>query len=263
MLTLLKNCLLTSYQKVNILIENNKIAKIYPNKTIINHHLGQKIDAVFDIKNNLVFPGIVDMFSRIINPSAFSKSDYHSETIACAYGGITTFVDVPVVPIFEDYHRVIKKKMEQAKEKSLVNYAFVVNACDFSNLKELKKIQNNTVGTIVHLNATNLQKRIFNVEFLNEILACSKLVYLHLSGLDIDMFFSYCQNKNTKLIFYDVTNEWDLKKILTYKKEGFNVKIATAISYLLFNQEMLNTEYKKKTLTVEYKLGNMLNNIHL
>ena len=90
------------------------------------------------------------------------------------------------------------------------------------------------------------------------------MVILHLSGADIDVFFDICDSKEVKILFYDITNENDLDKINYYKNElGFNVKTATSIMYLLFNRDQINDEYKKKTLTTEYKLGTMLNNINL
>ena len=263
MLTLLKNCLLSTSKKVDILIKDSIIEKISEAELDNEVYLNQKIDAVFDMKYNLIMPGFIDAFSRVKKQSSYSLSDYESESRACAYGGITTFVDIPTSPISEKYLDAITSKVNDASENSHVNFGFVVSVSDLSNLNELEKIQDYSVGTIVNVNARTINDRISDSKRLSETLKVSKLVLLHLSGFDIDLFFSVCDDKDTKLVFYDITNENDLEKILSYKKEGYNIRTATSINYLLFNRDMIANEYKRKTITTEYKLGTMLNNLGL
>ncbi|MDE6429305.1 MAG: dihydroorotase family protein [Malacoplasma sp.] len=263
MLTLLKNCLLSTSKKVDILIKDSIIEKISEAELDNEYYLNQKIDAVFDMKCNLIMPGFIDAFSRIKKQSSYSSSDYETESRACAYGGITTFVDIPSAPINEKYLDAITNKVNDASENSHVNFGFVVSVSDLSNLNELEKIQDYSVGTIININSRTINDRISNSQRLADTLRVSKLVLLHLSGFDIDLFFSICEDKNTKLVFYDITNENDLEKILSYKKEGYNIRTATSINYLLFNRDMIANEYKRKTITTEYKLGTMLNNLGL
>lgn len=265
MIVLLKNCRLSNNQNVHILIKNGIINKITP---ITNPEqeftYEEKIDQTFDIKNNLVMPGIVDAFSKVTNPSAYVKSDYLTESIACAYGGITTFVDSSIkLDQTDNYTSAISEKISEAVNSSYVNFAFAPVVSEISNLKELVKISNLVVGNLLNFKARVANERIESIEKMNAIIDNSKLVYLHLSGFDIDLFFSNCTNRYTKLVFYDVTNDNDLQRLLTYKKAGFNIIIATSITYLLLNQDMLNSEYKRKTITPEYKLGSLLNNIQL
>lgn len=263
MLTLLKNCLLSNSKKVHILIKDSTIEKISEVELNSDFYNNQKIDAVFDMKCNLVMPGFVDAFSRVNKQSSYSTSDYETESRACAYGGITTFVDIPSSPINEKYFDNIISKVNNANEKSHVNFGFVVSVSDLSNINELEKIQDYSVGTIININARTINERISDSNKLSETLKASKMVLLHLSGYDIDLFFSVCDNKQTKLVFYDITNEVDLEKILSYKKEGFNIRTATSVNYLLFNRDMIANEYKRKTITTEYKFGTMLNNLGL
>lgn len=265
MLTLLKNCLLSDNRKVHILINNNKIEKIVDsNIDILKEYNNITIDTVFDIKNNLVMPGFIDAMSRIINPTPYSKSNYETESKACAYGGITTFVDFPSKTFNDEkIYNVIVEKAELAKKTSHVNYSFVTPVTNFTDINEIYKTKKYSVGTIVDINSRNIRDRINDIDKLSKILEYSKVVYLHLSGDDIDLFFTVCDNLETKLVFYDVTNESDLEKILSYKKHGFNIRVATSVNYLLFNKDMLNNEYKRKTITTDFKLGSMLNNLNL
>lgn len=263
MLTLLKNCLLSNSRKVDILIKDSIIEKISDTSLDAKTYNNKKIDAVFDMKCNLVMPGFIDAFSRIKKQTSYTTSDYETESRACAYGGITTFVDIPSAPISEKYYDAIIDKVNEAKENSHVNFGFVVSVSNLSNIVELEKIQDYSVGTIININARTVSDRIIDSEKLSEALKASKLVLLHLSGFDIDLFFSVCDDKFTKLVFYDITNENDLEKILSYKKEGYNIRTATSVNYLLFNRDMIANEYKRKTITTEYKLGTMLNNLGL
>lgn len=266
MLTLLKNCLLSNNKKVNILIKDEKIENIVDVSVEIDHqsYYGSPIDVVFDIKNNLVMPGFIDAMSRIINPSSYSSSNYETESRACAYGGITTFVDLPSTSFNDEkYLDTLVEKVDLANKNSHVNFSFAVPVSNLSNINDLIKAQSYSVGTIVDINSRNIKDRINDSEKLAQIISASKVVYLHLSGADIDLFFSVCDNKDTKLVFYDITNEVDLEKILAYKGVGYNIRTATSINYLLFNKDSLNNEYKRKTITTEYKLGTMLNNLNL
>lgn len=266
MLTLLKNCLLSNNKKVNILIKDDKIEQIVDAGIEIDQqsYYGSPIDAVFDIKNNLVMPGFIDSLSRIINPSAFSSSNYENESKACAYGGITTFVDFPAFGTGEDqYLDELHKKVDEATKMSHVNYSFAVPISNLTTIHDLQKMQETSIGTIIDINSRNLRDRINDTQKLAELLNASRMVFIHLSGNDIDLFFAACDNKEVKLICYDITNEQDLEKILSYKAEGYNIRTATSINYLLFNRDMLNSEYKRKTITPEFKLGTMLNNLNL
>lgn len=263
MLTLLKNCMLSNNKKVNILIKDEIIYKISDEEIIDNTYEGEKIEAVFDIKNNLVMPGIIDGFSRTKNLSAYGTGDFETESKACATGGITTYVDIPSNPISEDYFDVLSKKVRDANKKSLVNFAFAVNVSDQTDTKELMKIQEYAAGTLFSISTRNLRERISDSDNLKKMMKCSKIVLIHLSGTDIDLFFTACDDMNTKIIFYGITNEQDLEKILMYRKIGYNIRTATSINYLLFNRDQLVNEYKRKTITADYKLGTMLNNIGL
>ena len=263
MISLLKNCLLSDNRKVDILIQDNIILKI-SETPITQEELSLPIDQVFDIKKNLVMPGIIDGYGRCKTNSSYDQSNYNTESTACAYGGITTFVDIPTVPYATSYIDELKNKIEDASKNSIVNFAFAVSASDAIYDRELISVQNYVVGTILTLNSRDFKERINDSESLKKKIRCSKMVILHLSGADIDVFFDICDSKEVKILFYDITNENDLDKINYYKNElGFNVKTATSIMYLLFNRDQINDEYKKKTLTTEYKLGTMLNNINL
>lgn len=266
MVTLLKNCLLSNNKKVHIIINGEKIHEIIDAATQIDQqsYQGIQIDAVFDIKNNLVMPGFIDTMSRVINPSPYSSSNYETESRACAYGGITTFVDFPGSSINDEkYVESIVEKVDLAANNSHVNYSFAVPVTNLSNINDLLKIQKYSVGTVIDINSRNIKDRINDTEKLEQIMQVSKMVFLHLSGDDIDLFFSVCQNKETKLVFYGITNENDLEKILFYKSQGYNIRTATSINYLLFNRDSVNTEYKRKTITTEFKLGTMINNLNL
>lgn len=262
MITLLKNCLLSDSRKVHIIINDNKIEKIL-NIENTNELESIHIDWVFDIKNNLVMPGIIDSFSKINLNSAYVKSNYLSESISSVTGGITTFIDYETKIIGDSYLKILNSKFVDASSESLSNFGFFVSASELMKTKELTKVQSFTVGTILNLNETNIKEYIENNSVLPESVNSSKLVCLHLSGNHIDDFFNICSDKNVKLLFHDISNGNDLEKILSYKELGYNIRTSTSINYLILNKDQITNEYKKKVLLLDYQLGNMIDNITL
>ncbi|MEG2198461.1 MAG: dihydroorotase family protein [Malacoplasma sp.] len=266
MITLLKNCLLSDSRKVHIILNNEKIYKIIDvaNENILANI---EIDWVFDIKNNLVMPGIIDSFSKINPNSAYVKSNYLTESISSITGGITTFVDYETQIIGDSYLKVLSNKFSNANSESLSNFGFFVSASELTRtkeaLKETSKIHDFTVGTMLNLNEANIKEYIDNYHAIPTSVNSSKLVCVHLSGSRIDDFFSVCKDKNIKLLFHDITNGNDLEKILSYKEMGFNIRTSTSINYLILNRDQISNEYKKKTLLLDYQLGNMMDNISL
>lgn len=262
MITLLKNCLLSDSRKVHIILNDHKIKKIFNVEN--SHELeNMHIDWVFDIKNNLVMPGIIDSFSKINLNSAYVKSNYLSESISSITGGITTFIDYETKIIGDSYLRVLNSKYSDAISESFANFGFFVSASELMRTKELSKVQTFTVGTILNLNDLNIKEYIENNSVLPESINSSKLVCLHLSGNNIDEFFNICNDKNVKLLFHDISNGNDLEKILSYKDFGYNIRTSTSVNYLILNRDLIANEYKKKTLLLDYQLGNMIDNIVL
>lgn len=262
MITLLKNCLLSDSRKVHIILNDNKIQKILNIENM--HELnGLHIDWVFDIKNHLVMPGIIDSFSKINLNSAYVKSNYLSESISSVTGGITTFIDYETKIIGNSYLKVLSSKFSDASSESLSNFGFFVSGSELMRTKDLTKVQLFTVGTILNINDANIREYIETNSILPECINSSKLVCLHLSGNSIDDFFNICKDKNVKLLFHDISNANDLEKILSYKELGYNIRTSTSINYLILNKDQISNDYKKKTLLLDYQLGNMIDNIAL
>lgn len=262
MITLLKNCLLSDSRKVNILIVDKKIHTI-SEQPIESLNLNMQIDAIFDIRNNLVMPGIIDSFSKVNLNSAYSKPNYAIESQAAAAGGVTTFIDYEQKTIGGTYLDYLSKKVLDANENSIINFGFFVSASDLIKSKELFKTQEFIVGTILNLTNNNIRDYISNHAQLLEFIDVSKLVLLHLSGSNIDDFFRVCKDKKVKILFYDIVNRNDLDKILKYRQEGYNIRTSISVNFLFLNIDLITNEYKRKTLSLDYRLGTMIDNIAL
>ncbi len=85
-------------------------------------------DRVLDVSGSLVLPGVIDSHVHFREPGMTHKGDISSESRAAAYGGVTTFFDMPnTIPATIDAASW-QEKMAIAAASSHVNYAFFVGA---------------------------------------------------------------------------------------------------------------------------------------
>ncbi|MGB0404723.1 MAG: amidohydrolase family protein, partial [Fusobacterium sp.] len=91
---LIKNALIFINNKAvskDILIENEKIIKIQENISISSH----ANDEIIDAEGKYILPGIIDPHTHMRDPGLTYKEDFSTGSMACAKGGITTFLDMP------------------------------------------------------------------------------------------------------------------------------------------------------------------------
>lgn len=83
---------------------------------------------VVDAKGKLVLPGMIDMHVHFRDPGFTNREDFESGTSSAAAGGVTTVADMPnTVPSVVSVE-AIRKKVEIANRKALVDYAFIGGA---------------------------------------------------------------------------------------------------------------------------------------
>ena len=83
---------------------------------------------IIDAKGCYVIPGIIDTHVHFREPGLTHKADIASESKAAAYGGITSYFDMPNTNPQTTTLEALRGKQELAKEKSLVNWAFFPGA---------------------------------------------------------------------------------------------------------------------------------------
>ena len=129
---LIKNavCILpTGRAAVAVLVEDGMIRGIDPPATV-------QTDDVFDAAGKFLIPGVIDDQVHFREPGLTHKEDLRTGSLACAKGGVTTFLEMPnTKPATVSVER-LHEKLALAATKSVVNYGFYIGATA-DNLAEL------------------------------------------------------------------------------------------------------------------------------
>ena len=111
-------------QQGSLVIEGDRIAEIHDTNTTPRGHFDQKVDAT----GCFLLPGIIDDHVHFREPGLTAKADMQSESRAAAYGGVTTFFDMPNTVPQTTTQETLDQKFALADKKSHVNYSFFFGA---------------------------------------------------------------------------------------------------------------------------------------
>ena len=75
----------------HVVIEGDTITQVSYDKEAPHGSYDQRIDAM----GCIVMPGVIDTHVHFREPGLTAKADIESESRAAAYGGVTTFFDMP------------------------------------------------------------------------------------------------------------------------------------------------------------------------
>ena len=107
----------------SLVIEDERITDI------IEHTAPQgQFDETVDALGCFVFPGVIDDHVHFREPGLTQKADIESESRAAAYGGVTSYFDMPNTIPQTTTLQALEEKYLLAKEKSHVNYSFFFGA---------------------------------------------------------------------------------------------------------------------------------------
>lgn len=118
-------------EKVNILVEGNRIMKI-SKSSLSDFALGAE---VIDAKGMLLLPGVIDPHVHFRQPGLEHKADMASESRAAVAGGVTTILEMPNTNPPTITKEALEQKIELAKENMLCNYGFFFGITN-SNLQQ-------------------------------------------------------------------------------------------------------------------------------
>ena len=85
-------------------------------------------DECIDATGCVVLPGVIDTHVHFREPGLTAKADIESESRAAAYGGVTTYFDMPNTVPQTVTQEALEDKWRRAAEKSHVNYSFFPGA---------------------------------------------------------------------------------------------------------------------------------------
>lgn len=125
----------------SIIIAEGRIAAVVPPSET---PADSGFDRVVDALGGYVLPGLIDCHVHFREPGLTSKADMESESRAAAYGGVTSYFDMPNTVPQTTSAGALADKLRLAAAKSHVNYAFFIGATN-DNIDELRSVDPHTV----------------------------------------------------------------------------------------------------------------------
>ena len=109
----------------SVVIEDDRIANI-----ILEQHEQPRgtFDQVVDATGAFVIPGVIDTHVHFREPGLTEKADIESESRAAAFGGVTSYCEMPNTVPQTTTLEALDEKFQLASEKSHVNYSFFFGA---------------------------------------------------------------------------------------------------------------------------------------
>ncbi|MCH4147003.1 MAG: dihydroorotase [Prevotella sp.] len=108
----------------SIVIEDNHIALIKEGEDAPRGNYDKEVDAT----GCFVLPGIIDEHVHFREPGLTQKADIESESRAAAYGGVTSYFEMPNTIPQTTTLEALEDKFQRTKQKSHVNYSFFFGA---------------------------------------------------------------------------------------------------------------------------------------
>ena len=120
----------------SVVIEDDRIANIILEQ---NEQPRGTFDHVVDATGAFVIPGVIDTHVHFREPGLTEKADIESESRAAAFGGVTSYCEMPNTVPQTTTLEALDEKFQLASQKSHVNYSFFFGATNdnytlFANL---------------------------------------------------------------------------------------------------------------------------------
>lgn len=119
----------TEILKVDLLLDQGRIAMIDPARHA-------RHDEWIDAAGLHLLPGVIDDQVHFREPGLTHKEDLRTGSMACAKGGVTTFLEMPNTKPATTTRALLEDKLALAAGQCLVNYGFYIGATP-GNLPEL------------------------------------------------------------------------------------------------------------------------------
>jgi dihydroorotase len=103
-------------------IVNGKISEVAPEIS------PRDTDEVVDATGLVLLPGAIDPQVHFREPGLEHKEDLFTASLACAKGGVTSFLEMPNTKPLTTTQATLDDKLQRAASKCLVNYGFFIGA---------------------------------------------------------------------------------------------------------------------------------------
>lgn len=174
MTTLIKNATLVNEGKSfnsSLIIKDDRIADIIESDIMPRG----TYDNIVDATGCFVIPGIIDDHVHFRDPGLTAKADIESESRAAAFGGVTSYFDMPNTKPQTTTLEKLDAKFTLAREKSHVNYSFFLGATN-DNIDELLRVDSHKVpGIKLFMGSSTGNMLVDHEEALRQIFSKVKL----------------------------------------------------------------------------------------
>ena len=109
----------------SVIIEDDRIKEVFKGEDTLSQN---DFDKVINATDCIVMPGVIDEHVHFREPGLTEKADIDSESKAAAFGGVTSYFDMPnTIPQTTTIEN-LNQKFELARQKSHINYGFFFGA---------------------------------------------------------------------------------------------------------------------------------------
>ena len=125
--TYIKNARIVNEGKTfsgSVVIENEVIAEVLK----AGEEPAAPCDETIDAQGMYLIPGVIDDHVHFRDPGLTHKADMHTESMAAAAGGVTSYMDMPNTNPLTTTLEALEDKFQDAATKSIVNYSFYFGA---------------------------------------------------------------------------------------------------------------------------------------
>jgi len=166
----------------SLLVSNDRIAGIYEGDDKPRDHY----DMIVDATGCFVLPGVIDDHVHFREPGLTHKADIESESRAAAFGGVTSYFDMPNTVPQTTTLEALEEKFSIAAGCSHVNYSFFFGAAN-DNVHLLGKLDRRRIpGIKLFMGASTGNMLVDNEKVLEDIFRTAGMpVMAHCEDTDI------------------------------------------------------------------------------
>lgn len=153
-------------ERADIIIDNDRIDAI-----IYDGNIPRGDYYEIDAAGCFVLPGVIDSHVHFRDPGLTHKADIESESRAAAYGGVTSYFDMPNTKPQTTTIDALNDKFQRAAEVSHVNYSFFYGATN-DNVETFDKLDVTRIpGIKLFMGSSTGNMLVDNAEMLDSIFA--------------------------------------------------------------------------------------------
>ena len=147
----------------DLVVDGEQILEIYEDNAPRGTY-----DEIIEASGCFVLPGVIDDHVHFREPGLTNKADMESESRAAAYGGVTSYLEMPNTKPQTTTLETLEEKYELAAQKSHVNYGFFFGATndnvdlfgqlDVHRIPGIKLFMGSSTGNMLVDKIASLQK---------------------------------------------------------------------------------------------------------